>query len=66
MLIGWFQPAREDGIRQKRNDQRVARYYFGNVAQRFPESSAGRKAQRELDGKPQTAQSGPEDEKSGG
>ena len=32
-----------------REDARRASYYFGNVAARFPESTAGRKAQRELD-----------------
>jgi tol-pal system protein YbgF len=53
-------------LAQKRSDQRAARYYFANVAQRFPESSAGRKAQRELDGKPTTAQSDMAEEKSGG
>jgi tol-pal system protein YbgF len=51
----------------KRNDTPKARYYYGNVAGRYPESSAGRKAQRELEGKPQTtAQSEGDDEKSGG
>ncbi|HEX7927885.1 MAG TPA: tetratricopeptide repeat protein, partial [bacterium] len=54
-------------LAQKRNDTPKARYYFANVSQRFPESSAGRKAQRELEGKPQTtAQSEADDEKSGG
>jgi tol-pal system protein YbgF len=54
-------------LAQKRNDARRARFYFGNVVQRFPESSAGRKAQHELEGKPQsTAQSEAEEDKAGG
>ena len=32
----------------KRKDSRRAKYYFSNVARRFPNSSAGRKAQKEL------------------
>lgn len=32
----------------KRNDSRRARYYFSAAAERFPGTSAGRKAQREL------------------
>jgi len=32
----------------KRNDPRRARYYFASAAERFPGTSAGRKAQREL------------------
>jgi tol-pal system protein YbgF len=32
-----------------RSDPRRAEYYLGNVAERFPESTAGQRAQRELD-----------------
>ncbi len=32
-----------------REDTRRARYYFGNVTARFPDSTVGRKARRELD-----------------
>lgn len=54
-------------LAQKRGDTRRARYYFAQVAQRFPESSAGRKAQRELESLPKTtAQSEPVEDKSGG
>jgi tol-pal system protein YbgF len=54
-------------LASKRSDTAKARYYFSNVAQRFPESSAGRKAQRELEGKPHTtALSEADDEKYGG
>ncbi|MCH7478369.1 MAG: tetratricopeptide repeat protein, partial [SAR324 cluster bacterium] len=34
----------------QRGDTRRAGYYLADVAGRFPESSAGRKAQRELEG----------------
>lgn len=34
---------------QKRDDLRRARYYYQALAERFPDTSAGRKAQRELD-----------------
>jgi tol-pal system protein YbgF len=41
----------------KRANDKLAKYYLQNVAQRFPDSSAGRKAQRELDGTgPMTSQ----------
>ena len=33
-----------------RNDRPRAEYYLGNVAERFPESTAGQRAQKELDG----------------
>jgi tol-pal system protein YbgF len=46
-------------IAKKRGNARQAQAYFQNVALRFPESSAGRQAQRELDGGPaSTAQTG--------
>ncbi len=54
-------------LAQKRDDARKARYYFAAVVQRFPESSASRKAQRDLEGKPKsTAQSDVEEDKAGG
>jgi tol-pal system protein YbgF len=53
-------------LAHKRGDTRRARYYFAHVAQRFPESSAGRKAQRELESLSKaTAQSEPAEEQSG-
>jgi tol-pal system protein YbgF len=36
-------------IYQRREDRRRARMYYEALAERFPETSAGRKAQRELD-----------------
>jgi tol-pal system protein YbgF len=35
-------------LHQQRNDARMARLYFDALVERFPETSAGRKAQREL------------------
>jgi tol-pal system protein YbgF len=44
-------------IYAKRNNEKLARYYLQQVAQRFPDSSAGRKAGRELgDAAPLTTQ----------
>jgi tol-pal system protein YbgF len=37
-------------IAQKRSQPKLAQYYFHNVAQRFPDTSAGRKAQKEVEG----------------
>ena len=34
----------------KRNNEKLARYYLQQAVQQFPDSSAGRKAQRELEG----------------
>jgi tol-pal system protein YbgF len=43
----------------RRNNDKLARYYLHQVAQRFPDSSAGRKAMRDLEGSgPLTSQSG--------
>jgi tol-pal system protein YbgF len=43
----------------KRANDKLAKYYLQHVAQHFPESSAGRKAQRELEGSgPMTSQAG--------
>jgi tol-pal system protein YbgF len=51
----------------KRNNANLARYYLQQVAQRFPDSSAGRKAQRDLDGGvPMTSQAVTEDFTTGG
>ena len=51
----------------KRNNEKLARYYLQNVAQRFPDTSAGRKAQRDLDGNvPMTSQAVTQDFTTGG
>lgn len=51
----------------KRNNEKLARYYLQQVVQQFPDSSAGRKAQRELDGNaPLTSQGVTEADNSSG
>ena len=46
-------------IYSKRNNEKLARYYLQQAAQRFPDSSAGRKAVRDLEGvAPLTGQAG--------
>lgn len=53
-------------IYAKRSNEKLARYYLQQVAQRFPDSSAGRKAVRDLEGVSQTSQVGSGDFTTGG